>query len=338
MSNSINQNGDFVLGVNTGDVINFGDIQALYNFYQPIMGSSITTPVNGMIYLEYFTNLISQLQSFMNDHPYTVDNTIMNTLRGRINNQMNDRVIYNSYVWPHLVLDSIVQDFYIYETTTFNVPVGCTSISVIAMIGGGGGGGGGNGVGPWFVGGAGGSAGYYQNYTLDVSANDSMTFTVGEKGIGVPTNCAGWTNNNGATNGGDSVISKNGSAVLTATGGRAGGNTSGSAIAAGAGGSPGGSAGRAGWKRGAHKENKGPTGASSPYGSGGTGGMYTSGNCTDCPGVNGCDSFIKGDATGYGAGGGGGGMSDHVHKYTPGGDGSPGFYHISLKAPIGWTP
>lgn len=168
---------------------------------------------------------------------------------------------------------------------TYTVPAGVYTLNVTMIAAGGNGGGGAD----WGSG-AGGSGGYYSSYSYAVTPGSTISYSVG--GHGVNTTFGTLT----CTPGGDAP---SGSSTYTA----------------GAAGSPSGTAGQVGNQSGSVFPAKAGTGANSPFGTGGAGGIGGGPSVTGNPGAA---------ATGFGAGGGGGGNNQG------GGNGSPAF--ITIRA------
>lgn len=242
-------------------------------------------------------------------------------------------------IWPKMYWPGTPYKYRVWTYTQgyyqFFVPPGVSHITVIGMVGGGGGGGMGINWEYGGAGGAGGSGGWYTNYTINVVPGQSFEIWVGGGGTGTKwtPGSAGWQ----ATSwrqwpgpGGDTYIHINGRQVLFAGGGRNGTDAQQwGGGAGGAGGSPNGNNGGAGGNGWSHKSRHvyidGPTGAASPWGAGGRGGITS--------GWNGSPTLNAGDATGYGSGGGGGATCDTTGWYSTwmGGNGAPGWCQISLS-------
>lgn len=142
---------------------------------------------------------------------------------------------------------------------SFVVPNGVYSLTA-TIVGGGGGGGGFFGSGDTHAGGGGGSGGYYSNQSVAVTPGETLTLTVGAGGGSASYEfngswiCIGTVGQSGAyyngTAGGDTIIYRGATPILTATGGGPGlgagpGDNMGNS-APGAGGLPNGVAGQAG--------------------------------------------------------------------------------------------
>ena len=217
-------------------------------------------------------------------------------------------------------------------TYSFPVPTG---VSFLYIDAGGGGGGGSGAGGGWNVnhvtnqeyraGGGGGGGGVPQtvsDFVLAVNPGDIIDVVVGAKGLGGIGGTAPGGNGGAGTDGGATIIKKNGVVVLTLAGGLgamggAGFGPPSNSTGAGAGGGPGGSAGTDGYFGGG-----GGAGASSEFGTGGGSGRGATANpAGGAPG---------GDAQGNSSGGGGGGgiyLNTATDNGGPGGNGSDGIFN-----------
>lgn len=138
-------------------------------------------------------------------------------------------------------------EFGIAGTFPFVVPIGITSILVQLLVGAGGGGGGVQSNGDLYQGASGGSGGYHQSITVPVTAGETLTVTIGAGGNNGVVNFNGANPGNiNGTNGGNTVLLRSATPLLTATGG--GGGTGGGTGSnqPGAGGTPNGVAGVSG--------------------------------------------------------------------------------------------
>lgn len=221
---------------------------------------------------------------------------------------------------------------------TWTVPAGVTDVMFTWIIGGGGAGGTGNEAGNAAGGGGGGSGGYLHYELVSCTPGDVFGFVIGQGGVdnpGAPPSGI----NVGDTASGSTIVSKNGTPILTATGGLKGGDglVNGSAAAGGSGGSPNGTAGSYGnVGAGDSSSVSGGAGAAGPlYGSaGGAAGTGAGGNQS-----TGASAGKQG--TGYGSGGGGAGAKDRTTPYYwQGGSGNPGFVEFTYpsQGATGGTP
>lgn len=109
------------------------------------------------------------------------------------------------------------------SSTSWTIPDGIKRVYITLVGGGAGGGGGGGGSGSWGTGGGGGGAGkIFYRVPLIVIPGSNLDITIGLGGTGGTGAAAGSVFGGLATSGGDSIIFKGSSAILTATGGKAG--------------------------------------------------------------------------------------------------------------------
>lgn len=310
MTTFINSDGDLVYGANAQELITASDMSNLKDFYAVTGGFPI--PNSTTVYIDHFLNVINYIDNFLATNPYTLDYDIWNALKARLNSNSRGTTIYHDYVWPRLIRLN-PHSFLFDNSVTFTVPLGTTNITIDYLIGAGGAGATGTNhrYGHYCAGG-GGAGGYYQNVQLACSPGDVFSFSMGARGIAPDRDNPSITMN--GTDGGPSVISLNGVAKFTATGGKAANQTNG-----GAGGSPNGQGGQGGWWP-KHKKECGGT----------CGGANILGNraCSErADGYRGC------------GGGGGAGISDHQGDYvSPGGYGGNGFAQITMLCIDGWSP
>jgi hypothetical protein len=209
----------------------------------------------------------------------------------------------------------------------WTVPAGVTEVMFTWVIGGGGAGGTGHTEGDGSGGGGGGSGGWVHYEPVSCTPGDVFSFVIGQGGLDAPGDPPGGTDV-GDTASGSTIVSKNGTPVITVTGGSKGqdGRPNSSQAAGGAGGSPNGVSGQGGSVgSGDTSSVSGGNGAAGPLvgsvgGLGGTtaGGAQYSGASTGKVG------------TGYGSGGGGSGNKDRAESYNwPGGAGNPGFVEFT---------
>ena len=194
---------------------------------------------------------------------------------------------------------SLEIDFTAYTTSgTWTRPTGATKIQVILIGGGGGGGGGGgqNGSPGGSGGGGGGGAGDFLEFTQDVSAKPSISYTVGAGGAGGAAGATG-VNGTDGSDGGQTIWDTTFTTVIS-TGGAGGLTLPGS--------SSGGAGGSCRWGSNGGSGGRGETGISAGDSqNGGAGG--SSEIFFPCEGTDGTggDDGISGAEKGGGGGGGG---------------------------------
>lgn len=211
------------------------------------------------------------------------------------------------------VISTGVKEYIVPGTYTWTVPLGVSSATV-EMVAGGGGGGGSTEVGNGGAGGGGGSGGY-KNFTIALTAGETITISVGAGGAGAPfvgRNPGAIGAEGPGLSGGSSYITSL-AGTHTVTGG--GGGTSGTGGSGGGGGLGGTGDGNVGFGGQAgtndYSSTNGGAGAASPLSPGGSAGAP--GN----PGYK-------------GSGGGGASAPDRVNPYNwAGGKGGDGYVKIS---------
>ena len=231
---------------------------------------------------------------------------------------------------------------------TFNVPVGITSVQVLAIGGGGSGG--------TQVGGGGGAGGMVEHSTYPVSPGGTVAGNVGRGGLGHPTDSGyvGFQGQPGSPSGGNHASPGENTTFgnITANGGGAGGNHTGPSPQSGQSGGSGGGGGSSGGQQPGGPATQGPSGGGTGYGNagghghnswsggggggaGGGGSNASSGNNAG-PGGSGRSNSITGSSVTY-AGGGSGGQPGGTRP-SPGGPGGGGFGGTGPGENVGGQP
>lgn len=217
----------------------------------------------------------------------------------------------------------------------WTTPVGVDKIMFTWVVGGGGAGGSGHEMGNGGGGGGGGGGGFVHYQEVACVAGDVFSFVIGQGGYDTVLNYTDMTSSSDAQ-GGSTIVKKNGTPVITVTGGHSGYTGGPSYGNGGLGGSPNGLTGTNGTVGGNDfASSPGGAGAPGPLinalgGVGGStgGGDARTGNSAGKSGV------------GYGSGGGGGGSKDRVGPGVwAGGPGQPGVVEFTFpsQGPVGGT-
>lgn len=340
MSNGLDSNGNFILGLaaGQGNIIEYSDIENLVNFYSGQVSLSLPTKP-AKITKSYFIDCFSSLQTTISSGIYSYDSLVLSNLQNYLN---NNKIIYHNMVWPKLSLN-LVQTVYNLNsgTYTFVVPQGTTNIFINGMVAGGGGGGGGT-ENQWGgSGGSGGSSAYVSNAYINVSSGQTISIVIGTGGAGIEANysISDKTSAPVASAGTPSTMSVNGNIIFTinpGNGGQSGGQSWGGdagtkGLKDNSGYTNDGNDGIAGIEGTSTKTGRAATlgvqGASSIYGAGGAGGTTAGGTAS-----NGSNS------PSYGAGGGSGANADGKSPYIwSGGKGGDGYGTITMSVPSGWN-